>query len=286
MNCAELKELAAGYALDALEPADRAAVEAHLREPIAHEGCADAIARAQAVVGRLDRLPTTPPPDEVWRRVDEEIARAPAAVAEPPHGGDARTSSRWRAAAAAGWLLAAAAGVALFAAVREGRRAGEQLRTASAHDRQALSSQLTATTAASAACRAELEELRRSARLERAAVALLDEADTRTVSLKPQPGKNARATALINARDGRAIVISTTVNVPAGKDLQMWVIRGKQAPVSAGLLRATASGTLVGEIDPGLLKPGLPDAIAVSLEVSGGAATPTDVLMVAPVRGS
>ncbi|MEW6268964.1 MAG: zf-HC2 domain-containing protein, partial [Thermodesulfobacteriota bacterium] len=40
MNCAEFKENAAAYALGALTPDERAALEAHLAEPIAHAGCA------------------------------------------------------------------------------------------------------------------------------------------------------------------------------------------------------------------------------------------------------
>src|SRR5216683_1704526 len=71
--------LAAALALDALDPDERAMARAHLAEPIPHEGCAEALGRAEAAARLLSgALTPTHPPDRVWRWIEARIsARAP-----------------------------------------------------------------------------------------------------------------------------------------------------------------------------------------------------------------
>ena len=79
MTCAEFKELAAALALDALDPDERARARAHLAEPIGHEGCAEALGRAEQAARLLPgALIDRPPPDRVWRWIEARLsARAP-----------------------------------------------------------------------------------------------------------------------------------------------------------------------------------------------------------------
>ncbi|TMA98889.1 MAG: hypothetical protein E6J64_22825, partial [Deltaproteobacteria bacterium] len=79
MTCSEFKELTSALALDALDPDDRAIARAHLAESITHEGCAEALARAEAVARLLSgALIDTHLPDRVWRRIETRLFdRAP-----------------------------------------------------------------------------------------------------------------------------------------------------------------------------------------------------------------
>src|SRR5207244_10913298 len=83
---------------DALDPDERARARAHLAEPIRHEGCAEALGRAEQAARLLPgALIDRPPPDRVWRWIEARLsARAPR--------------RRW--ATVAGWAVAAAACVA------------------------------------------------------------------------------------------------------------------------------------------------------------------------------
>jgi anti-sigma-K factor RskA len=94
-----------------------------------------------------------------------------------------------------------------------------------------------------------------------------------------------RATALYNATQKRALAISTSMQPVAGKDYELWVIAGNAPPKPAGFLRFDASGVAVGEFDAALLRETSPDALAISLEPAGGGPTPTDVILLAKLRG-
>ena len=54
-----------------------------------------------------------------------------------------------------------------------------------------------------------------------------------------------------------------------GRDYELWLIRGTRK-IPAGLLRGDTTGTLITALDPALLREGLPDALAVTLESAGG----------------
>jgi anti-sigma-K factor RskA len=109
-DAGELDSLLGAYALDALDAADRARVDAYLER--------DAAARAEVdemreTAASLALLPDTPlePPAEVWTRIHDAIAAdAPGAAAEPP--GDELAARR---SAPAWWIapLAVAASIAI-----------------------------------------------------------------------------------------------------------------------------------------------------------------------------
>jgi anti-sigma-K factor RskA len=262
MTCAELLERAGAYALGALEPDERAAVEAHLAEPGPHQGCPEAVARARITAAELARvLPEVKPDPSVWRAIE---ARAGGGAAPRP----GRLGP-------AGWVAVAAAAAALVflgIAVREARRhrdAAGRARAdavAAAGERDRL--------------RAEVDALARTSALQGEALALLARAESRLVRLQPQPGQAGDAVAVYDPAAGRAVILSSSLPPQEGKAYQLWVIRGTAPPRPAGFLQPGPGGVSAGEVDPGVVAGAPPDALAVSLEPAGGSPTPTQVLMV------
>ena len=92
MTCDEFKELAAAYALVALDEQERSACEHHLAMRAAHQGCREAVAAAELVAARLGAA-------LIPERLREERGM-------PPLPGDAaRRRSLYH---LCGWLVAAA----------------------------------------------------------------------------------------------------------------------------------------------------------------------------------
>ncbi len=276
MTCAEFQEQVEAYALGALEPEERAAMDAHLAGPGPHQGCERALFQAQDAVARLSRLlPLKRPSPEVWRRIEAEVSGAPplAALTAPPR-------RPWREALA--WGMAATASVALavtstrLAAVR--REAAE---LASVRSQAAAGEETARVTLAS--CRDEVRSLRQGGDIQRAALALMDDPGSRVVRLSPQPGTDAQGTAILNAERSRAILVSRALAPRPDRDYELWIIRGKAAPIPAGFVRFTEAGLALAEFDPRVLAAGA-DQLAVSREPKGGSPAPTEILMVGPVR--
>ena len=253
MTCAEFKELAVVFALGALDPTERAAAEAHLAEAT-HEGCFEALRQASTGVEALARtLPAPRPPASTWGAIEARVA--------PRTGSGPREAIAWAAAAAAVALLFAGG-------ARERRLHAEAVAGVEREKQQ---------------CLGELSSLRGEAEAQRSAIALLQSPSTQVVSFAPQPaGGGLGARALIDVAARKGMVLSSALAPRAGKDFELWIIRGKEKPVPAGLLRAGQSGTVLASIDPQLLAGGA-DALAVSVEPTGGSPTglPTgDVVLV------
>lgn len=253
MTCAEFKELAAVFALGALDPTERAAAEAHLAEAT-HEGCFEALRQASTGVEALARtLPAPRPPASTWGAIEARVA--------PRTGSGPREAIAWAAAAAAVALLFAGG-------ARERRLHAEAVAGVEREKQQ---------------CLGELSSLRGEAEAQRSAIALLQSPSTQVVSFAPQAaGGGLGARALIDVAARKGMVLSSALAPRAGKDFELWIIRGKEKPVPAGLLRAGQSGTVLASIDPQLLAGGA-DALAVSVEPTGGSPTglPTgDVVLV------
>jgi anti-sigma-K factor RskA len=231
VTCAEFKELAAGLAMGTVSEAERAACEAHLAEA-SHEGCREALADAQRVAEALARsVPPVRPPPALWESIAGRLE--PGRAAQP----------RSRLAAALPWLAAAMLLIALA------------LVGWSRHD---IAVKL-------ADAESELE-------LRAEAVAMLSSPSTRVVALAAQPGapSGLAATALVDVAGKRGLVVVGGVTPQAGKDLELWVIRGQEKR-AAGLLRG--SGSVIAPIDPKLFADGA-DAFAITLEPEGGGPAP------------
>ncbi len=267
MTCAELREVAAAYALGALEPGERSEVERHLAAAGPHDGCHEAVVRARATAAELARaLPEVTPDPAVWRAIEVRAGRARRRFSTPV--------------GPVGWAAVAAAALALVFLQLERlelRRQREEVRAAQASSRAADEER--------DRVRQALQALEGAASLERDALALLDRPGTRLVPLAPQAGHDIRATAILNLAEGRAFVVSATLSPQPGKSYQLWVLRGTAPPRPAGFLRSAPAGASAGEVDRTLLSGGAPDALAVSLEPEGGSPAPTQVLMIGKVSG-
>jgi anti-sigma-K factor RskA len=270
MNCSDFKEQVGAYALGALSPDETAAMKAHLAEREAHEGCAEALARARRAAAALaSSLEPVQPSTEVWSGIEARLGTQHAPV---------RRGARWREALV--WAIAASLALALYFVDRDRRIQAER-----AEREELLLADARAGLTERDRCLKELESMKQGSTLKRDAIALLEKPSTRVVALAPVAGKTHRASAIVNLAERRAIVLASSMPAASDKDFELWVIRGKEPPSAAGFLRHAGDGVEVGEIDPALLEGAEPDAFAVSVEPLGGRPAPTEVLMVGPLHG-
>ncbi|MBO1770579.1 anti-sigma factor [Agrococcus sp. TF02-05] len=240
-------ELAAAYALDALEPAERARFEAEASPEALEEArqladtaallAADEVAPPPSLrASVLDAIAREPQRDEApplarptasdpHRDADEP--RAHVAAARPPGAAERRARARWRPARVLG---AIAAGSALLLG---GVAIGSQLGGESQQEA------LGALVAAPDAERSEVE---------------LADGGIATVVWSP-------------AREQSAILFDGLPPAPEGATYQAWFIDGSGAR-SAGVFEASSAFLLEGELSAGA-------AIGVTVEPAGGSEAPT-----------
>jgi hypothetical protein len=119
MRCEDIETRLGDYVEDTLGPAERHAVEVHLRECAACATLAGDLARVRQLAGSLDRLP---PPAAAWTRIAQQTGNSASSE---------RRASAWRsswvALAAAACLLLA---VALIIVLRQEKAAREATRAA------------------------------------------------------------------------------------------------------------------------------------------------------------
>ncbi len=262
MNHSAFKESVWAYALGALDPSERAECDRHLAEPGPHEGCREALDGAFAAAAELgSSLAPVDPPAGVWGKIASQIA-PPSRDRPPVH--EPRTS--WFP-----WAVAFAATAACALAVVKGLT----YRSAVV-ERNVQLTQLSAAAAERKQCLRELEALRSHTDAQRATLALLELPSTQLVPLGPTPGQQtpSRGSALFNAEQRKAIVLVSALSPVAGKDYELWILRGKVA-INAGLLRPGPDGRSLVQVDPRLLEAGRPDLFAVTLEPEGGSQQPT-----------
>jgi anti-sigma-K factor RskA len=242
MTCAEFQELAAGYALGVLDPAELAACQQHLGES-KHQGCLEALRRAsENAVLLSEALPPATPSPAMWSAIERRLG-VPA-----------------RSMPLVGWLLAAAAVLLIVWLGFDRSRLQQRLEAEQIRHGQALSQ-----------CVAQLDRLQKDAALRRDALALLELPGTRLIAMT-QSG-SAQANVIYHSGEKRAFFVGRNLAAPAGKDYELWMIRGDKK-IAAGLLHADATGALVSVVDPAVLVEGPPDAMAVTLEAAGGKPQP------------
>ena len=274
MNCAAFKENVAAYVLGILEPGEWQAFEAHLAEPIAHQGCHEALAEAYETTALLGAaLPPLEPGPQVWQAIEREIGVAPVrdatrkpSATRPPAAAPARRSRRSEIVA---WTLAAAAAVAAFVFGMEYRISQRTL--ASTERELELAG---ATDRDKQICLRELATARVSLREKEAALSLIGAPGTQLVQLAPQGGETFHASALLNPDEKSGMVLTTALKPLEGKDYQLWLIRGDEK-ISGGVLRTDPSGATLARISDQVLAGGRPDAFAVTIEPQGGMPQPT-----------
>jgi len=220
-----IHELTAGYALDALVPAEREEYERHLDTC---EQCQEELVAFLEVTGALAIAADGPAPSPALRERILADARAEQQNVVPLQPRRRHVP-----------VLAVATAVAAAVAIGLGIYA------------ISLNNDLDSTKAALTA-------------QENAAAVLADPAAT-TVALQAGSGR------LVVADDGDAVlVLDDLAAAPAGKTYQAWIVEG-QTPVSAGTF-ASADGQAIVPIPQAV-----PDGavVAVTVEESGGASTPT-----------
>ena len=253
MNPDEVIELAAGYALGALEVEDRARFEALL-------AAGDAEARAalrdfeSTVAGLAAETVEGAPPAvkaALLARIDAEgrsrgtlTQILSAARPAPPR------RSLWTV-VTVGAIAAAIAAIVVGLAVST---VYDQRISQLAREQAVLK-----------------EELARQKEL----VTILQDPATRVVALSGlPPAPEAKARMLWHATAGGFLVAQGLPPAPAGKAYELWAIAGTGAPVPAGVFAVDARGVGSLRVAP-LRSGGPPDTFAVTLEPAGGVAAPT-----------
>lgn len=287
MSHAPFEELAAAYALGALDAEERERFEAHLGAGCGT--CSRAVLDYQEALARAAADLAAPPPARVRQAVLERLDGPVASVPRPaPVGRPAVTVLRW----AAG--LAMAAGLAAWVTSAWVGAQYERQLAQVAEEAAALRAQLAAGERDIAQVRASLAELQarlaeqeRTLTLVRAEsadqsrmLALLQDPETRIVTLAglpPSPGAKARM--LWNPRAGGLLVAADLPPLPEGKIYELWAIAAGK-PVPAGLFAVDAQGRgsvkvsqLAGVTDV--------DVFAVTIEPAAGVPAPTGAMVLA-----
>jgi anti-sigma-K factor RskA len=93
---------------------------------------------------------------------------------------------------------------------------------------------------------------------------------SRTQALQSIPVTGASGSLVVGSNGSAALVLYRLDSAPAGKTYQAWVIRGKRAPVPAGLFRGggTTFVPIRGKVRKG-------SVVAVTVEPAGGSDAPT-----------
>lgn len=250
MTCADFKAQALDYALGTLDEDERAACDAHLREP-QHDGCLEALREATRAVALIPlALEPIAPSPATWAVVEQRLDAAPV----PP-----RVRPPFRRAALVGWAVAAVALILVAVLL---------------HERSQLVATSTDEATRRAQCITELDQQRGKATMHREALELLRRPGARLVALAPQGGATTSANLIYHADETRAFLVGSGLTPPPGKTLQLWVIRGEQQ-IPSGILLGDATGALLLGVNPAPFG-GSVDAFGVTVESVGGGATSTN----------
>jgi anti-sigma-K factor RskA len=280
MKCSEFHELAAAFALDALEEDERRACELHLTNEGPHDGCEVVLARHQRAVDALSAVvPSVDVPASLWSTIQLRTGARADSHQRPRKRIAARELAAWTLAAAA-LLGVAYLGASRQAELSEGDRRLAELRGTSAQ----LGARVEQSERAFRECESALIALEARHADTPVALSLIGHPDTEVRPMSAASRRPLRATALYNARMRRAFVVSSTLEPVTDKDYELWVIPPGEAPRPAGFIHFRGE-IAVGEFDVALLQGAEPAALAVSLEPRGGRPTPSEVVLIAKLRG-
>lgn len=234
-------DLCAAYALGTIDDVSRRRLEEHVRA-----GCRECEAALRdfgaATTALAATAPAAAPSPRLRDRVLEAARREPRR--RPMRRGAPVVLTAVLAAASIVFLITT---VALWTQVR--KLSGEQT-----------------------ALRARLDGVEQELAQARTTVAFLTGAGTDCFDFAPTG--QGDSTMVVAARgcfspsSGEAVLMLGRVSIPAGRDAELWVLRG-ETPVSLGLVRPDASGHAVVHV-PALANATAVTAFAVSIEEAGG----------------
>lgn len=276
-------DLAAGWALGALEQDDAARFEAHLRAGCTQ--CERTLAEYRDVLVAVAGDLRTAPPQHVRAAVlDRADGSAPALRAVD---GGQRRSGRLRTVLVSATGMALAAGLAAIVTSSAMRARYEPRLDQLAREADGLRAQLTAQVETVSDLRRRLADqehtltmVRNDADEQRRRLALLTDPATRIVELAGlPPSPDARGRVIWNKRAGGLLVALDLPPVPAGKTYELWAIaEGKPRP--AGLFGVDERGTGTVAVPP-IEDVAAVDVFAVTLEPEGGVPQPTGQMYLA-----
>jgi anti-sigma-K factor RskA len=246
------QDLAAEYAMDALDPESTRAFEAMLAHDPELKAFADQLRETAATLAH--GAPANLPPPELRERVLSRIrAEAQAMTQNVTTTAPAAPSPATKPAGGAGilpWVVAA--GFAITTAALWMER--DQLKI----EADGL--------------KKELIQVRTENSM----------AKMRIATLSAQADTYAKASAVVVWDPNKQQGVLKLVNLPppeAGKDYQLWVIGQKKAPVSAGVVPMNAEGATRMDFKPGQVVKA--EQFAISVEPSGGVPEPTGPIILA-----
>jgi anti-sigma-K factor RskA len=245
---------AAPYVLGALDHEERRAFEKHL---VTCPVCQEEVRSLQRVATALAwSAPQRTPRADIRERV---LAAATGSKAVVKPGAARWTVAQWLPLAAA---LVLAVGLGAYAWQLQGRLTSVEQRLVDAERRASAAEQATV-------------EARRAAEGAQLTMAVLSAPDLARIELAGlAPSKGAKGLALWSRNRGMVFTTTNLPPPPPGRVYQVWVITAKPAPISAGLVTPSPSGSVAAffqtpvDIDP-------PQAIGVTLEPAGGVPAPT-----------
>jgi len=244
-------ELCAGRALDALDPADREKLEAHLAQ-----GCPECEAALTDYADAMVAVAATSPSAMPRAAVKEKLfARVDHEPQEKEHYGLPEVPRPSRPAHHAPWGLVW--GLAAF---------GLLFLTLNFWNWQRGNTLLKERDAARAEAVRLTQELGDANQI--ASVILADEAKLAVLLPTPDSNPNQRAIGYFDPATGDAVIMFRHMDKPEARDLELWALHGPQ-PTSLGLLQVDANGKAVMKLK-GVTDPAHLNAFAVSLEPAGG----------------
>jgi len=244
-------ELCAGQALDALEPADRERLEAHLARGCPE--CEAALANfGDAVVAMAATSPSAMPrpavKEKLFAQVNKEAqGREQARLPEMPRPTRPVRSAPW----ALVWGLTAFSLLFLTLNFLNWHRGNTLLKERD----DAL---------------AEVARMTKDLDDAKVFTAVFEAPELKVAPLLPTPESNQkqRATGYFDPATGNAVIRFSNMHKPQAGDFELWALHGPK-PTSLGLVQVDANGNAVMKLR-GVTDPAHLSAFAVSLEPAGG----------------
>ena len=278
MTHEQARDLAPGYVLGALEPAEEAAVRDHLATCIEPHPEFEALGGVVPSLTELGELRLVEPPASLGARI---MAAAAADLAEHPRAVQPAATSTVPTAAPADTPVQFPS--ADERAARDERRVARTRRL----DWVLRIAAVAAIVVVGAYGLSLQDQLDRAQRFDRAVAAVVQAAgqpDAKTVVLKPGEGASATGIAAV-AADGSVVLAIHDLPATSGSQVyETWVIVGKQAPVAVGGFTVDSTGTAAFTTRPATTPSGA--TIAVTLEPKEGNTAPTLPIVAAGVATS